>query len=294
LKPPVPPNFYHRPRIHLTDYVSQCEGVSDLPSSSWDRSLDSVELFSGKGELTAAMRYLVQSPFVVGNWPTGWNKTMWALFDSFVFIYVCACVRHILMLFKTTHCIWLASKYELFGKNTRLTPLVGYWIVNALAIAPRSGWVSGSMVRLAPQASWPEGWGVCSSNSYKWWFQNFFFVVVKFTLVSSACRWLGGHSGCSRVIPKVVRNQTEDFVHNRYSFCGAWNQPQFPSLGPRAKATICRPDDMNNLLTVAGMMQAVKDTLRLREGGLLFGGVPCSSWLGLVGNYCLDFGNLLQ
>lgn len=97
--------------IHLTDYVSQCEGVSDLPSSSWDRSLDSVELFSGKGELTAAMR--------------------------------------------------------------------------------RAGF----------------------------------------------------------------RAQWFDWLH--------------------------RPDDMNNLLTVAGMMQAVKDTLRLREGGLLFGGVPCSSWVWL-------------
>lgn len=52
----------------------------------------------------------------------------------------------------------------------------------------------------------------------------------------------------------------------------------------------CRPDDMNNLLTNVGMLQAIKDVLRLRPGGLLFAGVPCSSWLGFQlypWRYCL-------
>ena len=55
----------------MADFVSQCEGFSDLPSGSWERSLDTVEMFSGQGELTAAMRYLVKNLFVVGNWLAG-------------------------------------------------------------------------------------------------------------------------------------------------------------------------------------------------------------------------------
>ena len=43
----------------------------------------------------------------------------------------------------------------------------------------------------------------------------------------------------------------------------------------------CRPNDTNNLLTTEGMLRAVKDTLRLRKGALLFGGMPCAPWLGL-------------
>lgn len=34
------------------------------------------------------------------------------------------------------------------------------------------------------------------------------------------------------------------------------------------------------MMSVLGFMVAVRDTMRLKRGGLLFGGVPCSGSLG--------------
>ena len=50
-------------RIHMTDFVCQCEEMSGLPSRAWERNLDLVELFSGQGELTNSFRYLVAMRF---------------------------------------------------------------------------------------------------------------------------------------------------------------------------------------------------------------------------------------
>ena len=37
--------------------------------------------------------------------------------------------------------------------------------------------------------------------------------------------------------------------------------------------------ECNNICTVLGFLQAIKSTLRVREGGTLFAGLPCSSIL---------------
>ena len=36
----------------------------------------------------------------------------------------------------------------------------------------------------------------------------------------------------------------------------------------------------NDFLSNRGFATALRDTLRLRRGGLLFAGLPCGSWLG--------------
>ena len=44
----------------------------------------------------------------------------------------------------------------------------------------------------------------------------------------------------------------------------------------------------NDICGTLGFLTAVRDTMRIRQGGLLFAGLPCSSSLGF------NFGDLLQ
>lgn len=48
-------------RIHMADFVCQCEPLSDLPSHAWERNMDVVELFSGNAELTSAFSFLLMN-----------------------------------------------------------------------------------------------------------------------------------------------------------------------------------------------------------------------------------------
>lgn len=75
------------------------------------------------------------------------------------------------------------------------------------------------------------------------------------------------------------------------SFCRSWslhggadgvgNQCCF-SKSPRQWFDWEMRGDHNNFLTDTGFLVALRDTLRLRRGALLWGGVPCSSLLDMI------------